>query len=438
MNTPLYRTALALMALWFILPRLYGQTIFFSNLSGQIYSLNISTCATSFVTSATAYNDMAVGTGTTYYGLFGNNVYSINASTGTSTLIATVSNPIVTGLEVGPTGTIYVLGSNLFAINPSTGVVTTVGSLPNGWVSAGDMVYLDGQFYATVYQPSGPDLLINVNINNPALSTVVNSSLPGFLVAGAGVNNPNCPKMYWFEFLGMSSLIWEYDVNSQTWTQVCPGFSFPVGGAGTPSGYSFAINCSVCTTDAGSIDPGPLPFCVADPAVIPFNNDATLDANDLLQFILFSNPANPTGSLLATSNTPSFAYNAAAFTPGQTYYAATIAGNNVSGNVDLSDPCFDISNAVPVVWHPKPAVSFSGPSGPFCAGECITLGVNFSGTPPFLLDATVNFSGTPLSNITQTFNSSTGNVTVCLPATLPNGAISVQATALTDAFCTCN
>lgn len=437
MNTPLHRTALALVALLFTLPSLYGQIIYFSNLNGQIYSLNISTCATSFVTSASAYNDMAVGTGTTYYGLFGNEVYSINASTGTSTFIASVGDPIVTGLEVGPTGTIYVLGANLFAVNPTTGVVTTVGSLPNGWVSAGDMVYLGGQFYATVYQPAGPDLLINVNINNPALSTVVNSNLPGFLVAGAGVNNPNCPKMYWFDFTGGNSNIWEYDVNNQTWTQVCPGFPFPAGGAGTPSGYSFPFNCSVCTTNAGSIDPDPLQFCVANPAAIPFNNDATLDGDDLLQFILCSNPANPTGSVLATSNTPSFAYNAA-YTPGQTYYVAAIAGNNVSGNVDLSDPCFDISNVVPIVWRPKPAVSFSGPAGPFCAGECVTLGVNFTGTGPFSLEATVLFSGTPLNNIAQTFNSSPASVTVCVPPALPNGTISVQATTLTDAFCTCN
>ncbi len=437
MCTPLQRTATVLLVLMFTLPSLYGQIIYFSNLSGQIYSLNISTCATSFVSSAAAYNDMAVGTGTTYYGLFGNEVYSINASTGTSTFIASVGDPIVTGLEVGPTGTIYVLGTNLFAVNPSTGVVTTLGALPNGWVSVGDMVFLDGQFYATVYQPSGPDLLINVNITNPALSTVVNSSLPGFLVAGAGVNNPNCPKMYWFDFTGGNSNIWEYDVNTQTWTQKCPGFPFPAGGAGTPSGYSFPFNCGVCTTDAGSINSTPLTFCLNNPAVVPFNNNAVLDSDDLLQYILFSNLANPTGSILATNNTGTFNYNAA-YVPGQTYYVATIAGNNVSGNVDLSDPCFDISNLVPVVWRPKPSVVFSAPPGPFCAGACITLSANFTGTPPFSLDATAFFAGNPLNTISQTFNTNTGTVTVCPPASLPNGALSVQATSLTDAFCVCD
>lgn len=78
-----------------------SQTIFFSNLNNQIYSLNISTCATTLVTNAQVFNDMAVGSGTTYYTIFANTIFSVNASTGVSTPIATV-NSIITGMEVGP------------------------------------------------------------------------------------------------------------------------------------------------------------------------------------------------------------------------------------------------------------------------------------------------------------------------------------------------
>lgn len=410
-----------------------SQTIFFSNLNNQIYSLNISTCATTLVTNAQVFNDMAVGSGTTYYTIFANTIFSVNAATGVSTPIATV-NSIITGMEVGSNGTIYVLGFNLFAINPSTGVVTDLGALPNGWFCTGDLVFVNGQFYATV----DPNLLINVNITNPSLSTVVNSNLPGAsLVAGAGVNNPNCPKMYWLDlpFSG-SSIIWEYDINTQTWTQKCPAFNFQAGGAGTPSGYSFAYNCNNCTTDAGSINNTPLNICVNNPILIPFDNNAVLDADDLSQFILFTNPANPMGSILATSNTPTFPYNTA-YVTGQTYYIAAIAGNNLNGNVNPSDPCFDISNIVPITWRPKPAVVFTSPVSQLCTAQCATLSAAFSGTPPFSLNYSVELSGNSLGNTIQTFTNNTGAITICAPASTPSGTIFLQATTLTDLFCTC-
>lgn len=436
MNTSLRRIATVLLPFLFTLPSLYGQIIYYNYL-GEISSINISDCSVSFVTNGQAFNDMAVGTGSTYYGVVGNSVYSINGTNGSSTLITTVSNFLgLTGMEVAPSGTLYVLRINLYAVNPGTGAVTNLGALPNGWTCIGDIVFLDGEFYASVLAPNGQNLLINLNVTNPLLSTVVTTMPGNNFVAGAGVNNPNCPKMYWFNNVGGFSTIWEYDVNTQSWTQVCPGFSFPTGGAGTPNGYSFAYECP-CLTDAGSTETTPLAFCVGSPAVVPFNNDATLDSDDLLQYILFSDPANPTGSILATSNTPSIGYNAA-YAPGQTYYLAVIAGNNVNGSVDLLDPCFDISDVVPIIWRPQPSVVFSAPPGPFCAGDCVTLSVNFTGDPPFSLEANVQFSGTPLDNIAQIFNSSTGTVSICIPPALPNGDLSVQATSLIDAFCVCN
>jgi hypothetical protein len=436
MDTRLRRIVTVLLPLLFVLPSLYGQIIYYNYL-GEIFSLNISDCSVSFVTNGQAFNDMAVGTGNTYYGVVGNSVYSINGTNGSSTLITTVSNPLgLTGMELSPTGTLYVLRISLFAVNPATGAVTNLGTLPNGWVCIGDIVLLDGEYYASVLAPNGQNLLINLNVTNPALSTVVTTMPGNNFVAGAGVTSPNCPKMYWFNNVGGFSTVWEYDVNTQSWTQVCPGFSFPTGGAGTPNGYSFPYECP-CLTDAGSTETTPLAFCVGNPAVVPFNNDATLDSDDLLQYILLSDPANLTGSILATGNTPSIGYNTA-YTLGQTYYLAVIAGNNVNGSVDLLDPCLDVSDLVPIIWRPNPSVVFSAPPGPFCAGDCVSLSVNFTGDPPFSLDATVHFSGTPLDNIAQIFNNNTGTVSICIPPALPTGPLTVQATSLIDAFCVCN
>jgi hypothetical protein len=115
------------------------------------------------------------------------------------------------------------------------------------------------------------------------------------------------------------------------------------------------------------------------------------------------------------------------------YYLATIAGDNLNGNVDLADPCLDISNtAAQVTWRPLPAVAFSVNNPAICAGECRTVMATFTGTPPFSL--TYN---TPFGAFTQTFGGNTGTFQVCAPAGTPPGTLTVQATSLTDAWCLC-
>lgn len=118
---------------------------------------------------------------------------------------------------------------------------------------------------------------------------------------------------------------------------------------------------------------------------------------------------------------------------GVTYYVAAVAGNNNGGNVDLNDPCLDFSNANPVVWRPLPTVTFSVANPNVCAGACTTVAATFTGTPPFTLSYDTPATGTQ----TQTFAGNTGTFQVCTPAGSLPGSFSVQATALTDAWCTC-
>lgn len=96
-------------------------------------------------------------------------------------------------------------------------------------------------------------------------------------------------------------------------------------------------------------------MCINQPATLPHLGDEVPDGNDLLQFILFSDPTDTLGSIIAISNTPTFTFNPATMQTGVTYYVAAIAGNNVGGNVDFNDPCFDISdNAAGLIWYPLP------------------------------------------------------------------------------------
>jgi hypothetical protein len=207
------------------------------------------------------------------------------------------------------------------------------------------------------------------------------------------------------------------------------GLSFPP--PGLPE-YGCIINC---TTNAGTLPTaGPYNTCINSSLTFPAATGVVLDANDLLRYILFTNPSDTAGSIVATSSTPSFTFNAATMQTGITYYIAAMAGNNASGSINLNDPCLDFSNALQVIWRPLPAVSFtvSGGNPNLCGGECRTVVASLTGTPPFTLTYT-----TPAGTFSQVFSGNSGSFQVCAPVGAAQGPLLVQATALVDGWCTC-
>ncbi len=211
--------------------------------------------------------------------------------------------------------------------------------------------------------------------------------------------------------------------------------------AGAPAGQDLSVGLTetnlcngpaCCQTDAGTMLAETLSICANQLAAFTHNADDTLETNDLLQFILFSNLNDTLGSIIAVSNTPTFNFNPATMQTGTTYYVAAIAGDNAGGNVDLNDPCLDISNAAELTWLPLPAVTFTTGNPDACAGNCRTITATFVGTPPFTLSV-----DSPAGPAIFSFQTNTGSFTICLPANAPPGDFTIQATALTDALCDC-
>lgn len=205
--------------------------------------------------------------------------------------------------------------------------------------------------------------------------------------------------------------------------------------SGTPFGivFSLLLCCPLCPTDAGVLSGSPAIICANGVANFAPTQQSTLDNNDVLQYILFSNPNDTLGSIVATSNTPSFGFNPATMLTGITYYAAAIAGNNAGGNVDLNDDCLDVSNALEFTWQPSPAVQFTISDPNVCDGACSTVNVVLTGTPPFQLTVANPFNG----NATYTFGTNTGTFQICPPSGTPPGNVQTTAISLSDAFCTC-
>ena len=176
-------------------------------------------------------------------------------------------------------------------------------------------------------------------------------------------------------------------------------FSFilvDANGCESPS-ISGAHNCA-CATDAGSMQTTPATFCADVSATANWNNDATTDANDLVQFILHNGAGSVVGNtVFAINSQPTFVFGGN-LQFGVTYYISAIAGNNLVGNVDLNDPCLSVTPGAPVQWKPNPTAAIAG-DATLCLGGNTVLSFNGTGTYPLTIDYS---DGTNLNTIVLT------------------------------------
>jgi hypothetical protein len=156
-------------------------------------------------------------------------------------------------------------------------------------------------------------------------------------------------------------------------------------------------NCN-CTTKAGTMDTAPINACMGQAATAIYHNDFVNDGNDILRFILHTNPGNPIGTILSWSATPTFT-NIPGVIPGVTYYISPVAGNaDGAGNVDLTDQCFALAQGAPVVFHVLPKAA-PGPDLAVCAGSNAQIQVVLTGQAPFTLQWTENGTSLMASNL---------------------------------------
>ena len=109
-----------------------------------------------------------------------------------------------------------------------------------------------------------------------------------------------------------------------------------------------------CNTESGSFVADPVNVCGTEFPELTFNNDQSLDENDVLQFVLHDGTADAIGNIISTSNTPAFSYtNELSF--GTTYFVNAVVGTaDVGGNVDFNDACASTSIGVPITFYEIP------------------------------------------------------------------------------------
>ncbi|MEM1120771.1 MAG: gliding motility-associated C-terminal domain-containing protein [Bacteroidota bacterium] len=133
-----------------------------------------------------------------------------------------------------------------------------------------------------------------------------------------------------------------------------------------------------CSSFSGTVDVTPTQICGAETATILFNNDANLDANDRLLFVLHD-AATGLGNIFATSETPDFEWTDNLST-NQTYYVSPVVGNPLGSEIDWKDDCLSVGEGTPLTFLPIPdQLSISGTQS-ICPGTVLRLTTQDAGS----------------------------------------------------------
>ena len=349
-------------------------------------------------------------------------------------------------------------GINIGVCGPSAFLNSGFSLYPGAWS------YITGPGSATITTPQNNTSAVNVSVlgtytfrwteangiciaSDEVQATFWDSPAPGSPVISC--NSTNTGYTVSFSVTGGSS---PYTVTGLTGS--FSGNTFTSSVLTNGSAYSFSVKdvngCQAsvvsgshtcpCATYAGTMSVTPLVFCASDPATAVWYNDATLDGDDVVGFILHSTPDATPGTVYAANTQPTFPLSAGLST-GTTYYISAIAGSLLNGTINLSDPCLSISPGTPVQWKPMPQATLSGTTS-ICRGESTNL--TFSGTGAYPLSVTysdgsgsqivnlfgpqsVNIPVSPTQNTVYTIQSvSDGTLPVCSTSPVQSVTVTVN------------
>ena len=118
------------------------------------------------------------------------------------------------------------------------------------------------------------------------------------------------------------------------------------------SGIQGVRNCD-CLTDAGNMPSNIIEGCGDEVLQVDENQGAILDPDDIALYYLHDNSSTFLGNILALSTDGTFNRPSSALS-GTIYYVSFVVGNPLNGEVDLNDPCLDVSIGQPIVWYDFP------------------------------------------------------------------------------------
>lgn len=141
-------------------------------------------------------------------------------------------------------------------------------------------------------------------------------------------------------------------------------------------------------TDAGTVDTTPITLCDEGILSVTPNGDEVLDPNDVLSFIIHSDPGAQLGVVFYISDAPQWDIETELDFPGtlqygETYYISAVAADDDgSGIADLGADIVSVSVGMPFTILETPTATLSG-GETLCDGESTDLVIDFTGDGPF-------------------------------------------------------
>jgi len=159
----------------------------------------------------------------------------------------------------------------------------------------------------------------------------------------------------------------------------------PVRGTCTGEPVTFQITVEkCCSTDAGALDTAAIAVCGPKMVGVPHAGNQNLEPNDTIRYILYTNPANPLGSVIQYSDSLFFPFLPDTMHFDSVYYAAVIAGNHLpNDSIDAADPCLSIFKGPKIIWWKKPTIAVNSPPDAVCRDGCVEVLFDLEGQPPF-------------------------------------------------------
>jgi hypothetical protein len=218
------------------------------------------------------------------------------------------------------------------------------------------------------------------------------------------------------------------------------------GCVGQPMRFRITVR-KCCVTAAGTLDTAARVVCGPNQLIaltLPGNH--TLGPEDSLRFILYSNPANPLGSIVQYTDTLLFAFLPDSMQLDSAYYAGVLAGPLLPGDslrLDTAANCFSLYRGPLLRWLRLPAMTLgAAPPEAVCKAGCANLLFEFTGAPPFEFVWEVWHNGQALISRQETSAGYQRLVSVCpvdfdVPLPPGSGMYDVRVVWLADGRCGC-
>jgi len=141
------------------------------------------------------------------------------------------------------------------------------------------------------------------------------------------------------------------------------------------------VDCE-CTSDAGTMNTTLLESCgIQDTFMISLNGDSFLDNDNIGVYVLHDGSGTALGDIIRIQDSNMFEFDNDVQID-VIYYVSYVVGNpDVSGGIDLNDPCLSIADGTPIIWRSIPISEYQD-SIAICDGQLMIasteLGDNIS------------------------------------------------------------